>query len=261
MITQKTSDTRSSVDKAFSLLRSFSDHDAAGVGVSELARRADMSKSTAHRLLATLVANGAVERSGDVYRLGPLCFELTSEKGTRIHDMISEVLTPFLAVLFERTRQTVHLATLQGNEVVYINKLFSARRIASPSRIGGRAPAYCTGVGKAMLAWDEVRTESTITAGLHRWTPYTITDPDEIREELAQIRKEGIAYDRQEITLGLSCIAAPIFGRNNTPIAAMSVSGSSTQFKPQEHIIALKRICAAAGRAALEHQRNAEHTA
>ncbi|WJZ03618.1 IclR family transcriptional regulator [Corynebacterium freiburgense] len=254
-------DTRSSVDKAFSLLRSFSDHDAAGVGVSELARRACLSKSTAHRLLATLVANGAVERSGDFYRLGPLCFELTSDQGTRAHDMISEILTPFLAVLFERTRQTVHLATLQGNEVVYINKLFSARRIASPSRIGGRAPAYCTGVGKAMLAWDYVRAESTIASGLHRWTPYTITDPEEFREELATIRNEGIAYDRQEIALGLSCIAAPIFGRNNEPIAAMSVSGASTQFKPEEHVAALKRICAAAGRAALEHQREFEQTA
>ncbi|TWT25499.1 IclR family transcriptional regulator [Corynebacterium canis] len=261
MNSAKPADTRSAVDKAFSLLRSFSDHDTAGVGVSELARRAEMSKSTAHRLLATLVANGAVERSGEVYRLGPLCFELTSDRGTRTSDILSEILTPFLAVLFERTRQTVHLAALQGNEVVYINKLFSARRIASPSRIGGRAPAYCTGVGKAMLAWDPVRAESAISSGLHRWTPYTITDPEEIREELATIRKDGIAHDRQEIALGLSCIAAPIFGRNNEPIAAMSVSGASSQFKPEEHILALKRICAAAGRAALEHQRNLERTA
>ena len=259
--TSPQSDPRSAVDKAFSLLRSFSDNDSLGVGVSELARRADLPKSTAHRLLTTLVANGAVERAGEVYRLGPLCYELTSERGSRHTEFISEVLTPFLAGLFEETRQTVHLAFLQGNEVVYVNKLFSARRVTSPSRIGGRAPAYCTGVGKALMAWDEMRIEAAIKGGLHRWTPYTITDPDEFREELGQVRRDGVAFDRQEILVGLSCVAAPIYGRYNLPVAAMSVSGPTSQFDPGVHIPALKRICAAAGKAVLFHQMQQEQMA
>lgn len=247
------SDTRSAVDKAFSLLRSFSDQDSDGVRLSELARRAGLSKTTAHRLLASLVANGAVERAGDVYRLGPLVFDLTAVTVDRKSEVVGEILTPFLAALFEQTRKTVHLAYLQGNEVVYVNKLFSARRVAAPSRIGGRAPAYCTGVGKAMLAWDMARADSVIRAGFNKWTPYTITDEQHFKEELAAVRKFGIAYDHQEITLGLSCIAAPIFGRNNKPIAAMSVSGPAAEFEPREFIPVLKRITQAAGRALLPY--------
>ena len=151
---------------------------------------------------------------------------------------MGETLTPFLAALFEQTRQTVHLAYLQGTEVVYVNKLFSARKVSAPSRIGGRAPAYCTGVGKAMLAWDMARADSVIKAGLTKWTPYTITDEKQFREELATVRRQGVAYDRQEITLGLSCVAASIFGRDSSPIAAMSVSGPASQFDPQR-----RRLC------------------
>ena len=254
MAESRPTDTRSAVYKTFSLLRSFSDKDSGGVGVSELARRAELSKSTAHRLLASLVANGAVERAGDVYRLGPLVFELTSVSVDRKQEIVGETLTPFLAALFEQTRQTVHLAYLQGTEVVYVNKLFSARKVSAPSRIGGRAPAYCTGVGKAMLAWDMARADSVIKAGLTKWTPYTITDEKQFREELATVRRQGVAYDRQEITLGLSCVAAPIFGRDSSPIAAMSVSGPASQFDPQQYIPALKRITQAAGRALLSYK-------
>ena len=87
-------DTRSAIDKAFSLLRSFSAEDASGVGVSELARRADLSKSTAHRILAALVENDAVERSGNVYRLGTLCYDLVSNPENEYHNTFSDLLTP-----------------------------------------------------------------------------------------------------------------------------------------------------------------------
>ena len=249
-------DTRSAIDKAFSLLRSFSAEDASGVGVSELARRADLSKSTAHRILAALVENDAVERSGNVYRLGTLCYDLVSNPEDEYHNTFSELLTPYLAALFEQTRHTVHLAYLYGNQVAYINKLFTTRRISSPSRIGGRAPAYCTGVGKAMLAWDQPRAKSVVESGLHPWTPYTITDPNEFWEELQRIRAEGFAYDNQEITLGLSCVAAPILGQNNVPVAALSVSGAYGVFRSSDFIGPLKRVSAAASKAVLAVQRS-----
>lgn len=242
-------DQRSAVDKAFCLLKSFTPEDGGGVGVSELARRADLSKSTAHRLLATLVANGAVQRSEGIYRLGSFFDELHAKSISPRHELVSEVLTPFLAALFERTRSTVHLAYLEGTEVVYANKLFSVRGIAAPSRIGGRVPAYCTGVGKAILAYDDDLIERAITEGLPQWTEHTITDPDEFRRVLAQVREEGLAYDREENTMGLSCVAVPIFARDRIPVAAISVSGPTDSFRPQDHIPAVRKISAAASRA------------
>lgn len=242
-------DPRGSVDKAFALLRAFEPGDAGGVGVSELARRTDLSKSTAHRLLATLVQNGAVQRADDVYRLGPLFTELTVEDATSHGQRVSEILTPFLAALFERTRMTVHLGYLIGTDVSYANKLHSVTGVQSPSRIGGRVPGYATGVGKAIMAWDESLTERTIEKGFSRWTRNTITDPDEFRQVLAQVREEGLAYDREEISAGLSCVAAPIFGRGPVPVAAMSVSGPTATFTAEDHIPGLRRITAAASKA------------
>lgn len=244
-----TADTRSSVDKAFSLLRAFTTEDTAGVGVSELARRSDLSKSTAHRLLSTLVHNGAVQRSGEVYRLGSLFTELNKEETTRQADMVSEILTPFLAALFERTRNTVHLGYLVGTDVTYANKLFSTRGVVTPSRIGGRVPGYATGVGKAIMAYDQNLIDAAISKGLTKWTPNTIDDPEEFQRVLSQVRQEGVAYDREEIALGLSCVAAPVFGRGPVPVAAMSVSTTTADFRPEEHIPTLKRITTAASKA------------
>lgn len=251
-------DTRSSVDKAFSLLRAFQPDDAAGVGVSELARRANLSKSTAHRLLSTLVQNNAVQRAGEVYRLGGLFTELNREETTRQGELVSEVLTPFLAALFERTRNTVHLGYLVGTDVTYANKLFSIRGVATPSRIGGRVPGYATGVGKAIMAWDENLIDAAIHKGLSKWTPHTISDANELREVLSRVREEGVAYDREEISTGLSCVAAPVFGRDTAPVAAMSVSGPTDTFRPEEHINTLKRICAAASKAYLSASHDTE---
>lgn len=248
-------DPRSSIDKAFSILRSFGDNDPAGVGVSEVARRTNLSKSTAHRLLGALVENGAIERSGDVYRLGPLPFELTASRPNYNTALVSEVLTPFLAALFEQTRQTVHLAHLQGTEVAYVNKLFSAHRLSIPSRIGGRAPSYCTGVGKAMLAWDDAATEKVIEAGLTPWTKHTITDGNVLRHELAEIRISGIAFDREEISEGLYCIASPVFGLNNAPVAALSISSFASQLEAEQFIAPLKRVSLAATKAMTRFQR------
>lgn len=244
------SDTpRGAVDKAFDLLRAFGDNGNVGIGVSELARRADMSKSTAFRLLSTLAANGAVEKAGDVYRIGPLFFDIAKTADTQDHDQVSELLTPFLAALFERTRQTVHLGYLLGTDIVYANKLFSVRSVEAPSRIGGRVPAFCTGVGKAIMAWDEDKIEEVIAAGLPQWTPYTITDPHQLRDVLAQVRDEGVAYDRQEITVGLNCVAAPIYGRGHVPVAAMSVSGPVSELRPEDYKDVVKRVAAAASKA------------
>ncbi|WP_070465353.1 IclR family transcriptional regulator [Corynebacterium sp. HMSC29G08] len=243
-------DQRGSIDKAFALIRAFQPEDVSGVGVSELARRASLSKSTAHRLLNKLVENEAVFKADDMYRLNPgfgcpQPVESQTEQGERV----SEILTPFLAALFEQTRRTVHLGYIEGTNVRYANKLFSVRGVTAPSRIGGLIPAYVTGVGKAIMAHDQALTERVIRKGLVPWTEHTITDPKQLAATLERVREEGVAYDRQEIAKGLCCVAAPIYGASGPPVAAMSVSFAASEFNPDTVIPILKKICAAGTRA------------
>lgn len=242
---------KGTIDRAFHVLKCFTPDDVAGLGVTELSRRAGLSKSTTHRLLASLVKNSAVVKAGDVYRLGPLFSQADSSTVTRHGEKVSEILTPFLSALFERTRCTVHLGYLVGTDVTYANKLFSFRGVEAPSRIGGRVPGYCTGVGKAILAWDENLVEASINRGLSPWTEHTITNPDELRQVLRQVRQDGIAYDDEEIMPGLSCVAAPVFGQGPVPVAAMSVSGPTESFTSADHIPTLRKITQAASKAYL----------
>lgn len=241
-------DSRSAVGKALSLLAAFGRDAGMGLGVSELARRAELSKSTAFRLLATLEEFGAVERAGRSYRLGPMVHAFADPAMDRGTEAMRELLTPWLIQLYTATRQTVHMAMLDGPQVVYLNKLHGPHAVAAPSRIGGRAPAFCTGVGKALLAHDFDLTEQILAGDLPRWTPNTITDPAAIRAELEEVRRTGIAHDREEIQPGLTCIAAAVSGPDGKPVAALSVSGPTGIFDPGAHEKALRAVAFEAGR-------------
>lgn len=221
----------SPVDRAFEVLRVTAG--GTGMTLSEIARETGLAKSTTLRLLAALERNDAVTRIGQRYRLGPLVHELDPIPVSPAYERIRRVLTPFLAHLFEATRATVHLATLHGDEVVYLNKLHGPRPIPSPSRIGGGLPAYCTGVGKAMLAFDEDAADRVAQGPLIEWTDTTLTSPDALAVELAEIRRRRRAVDRAELTPGLYCVAAPVFddddeehaGRTRA-VAALSASAA-----------------------------------
>ncbi|NLT26192.1 MAG: IclR family transcriptional regulator [Microbacteriaceae bacterium] len=254
-------DDRNAIDKALALLNAFGDDANVGVGVSELARRTGLSKSTAFRILTVLQRNGAVERAGSAYRLGRVvqgggAERTESPELTRLRDL----LTPFLADMYEASRQTVHLAALDGDRVVYLNKLHGHMSMRSPTRIGGTAPAYCTGVGKVLLAWDADATELALAGELAPWTPNTITDADALRTELERVRRTGVAFDREEIVSGLTCIAAPIMGPNETPVAAMSVSGPVGSYAPESQAHALRRVCSSASQQVLRMHRMLEET-
>lgn len=245
----------SSIDKAFVVLRAFGPDDANGVGVSELARRVGLSKATVHRILAQLCANGVVIKAEDRYRAGRWVTDQFEVAGNGRRELVTETLTPFLAALFERTRQTVHLAYLDGTDTVYANKLFSVTGIAAPSRIGGRVPGYTTAVGKAIMAFDDNAVEAAIAQGLVAWTPYSVTDPKRLRHEMAVVRETGLAYEVEEIAMGLTCVAAPVWGVGQVPVAAMSVSGSVDSFAPREHAQTLLAICSKAGEAYRRRER------
>lgn len=243
-------DERNAIDKAISLLTAFRGYDSTlGISLSELARRTQLSKSTAHRTLATLMTNGVVERVGNAYRLGHRLYDLGGMVYTPNHDRIRDALTPFLADLYELSHETVHIAVLHGTDIMYLNKLHGHRVVRSPSRIGGRVPAYCTSLGKVLLAHDAAATEATLSAGLVGRTSKTIVDPTLFMDQLTTIRRDGIAFDDEELMPGLSCVAVPVLGPNGRSLAALSISGAAGSMDSRAQAASLRRVGHAASQA------------
>ncbi|MCN9241126.1 IclR family transcriptional regulator [Streptomyces sp. RY43-2] len=242
-------DDRAAVDKAISLLVVLGDRAHGETGVSELARRARMSKSTAYRVLGMLERNGVVERVGTGYRLGERLHHLGRAVYAPGAEGVRDLLLPYLADLYETTRETVHLAVLHGTHVVYLAKLYGHRPTPVPSRIGGRLPAHTTAVGKVLLAYDSDAAERVLSEPLERFTDHTLTDPDELAAELDAIRRSGVAFDDEEYQPGLACVAAPVLSRGGRAVAALSVAGRHGRIDTRALSGQARRVCASASRA------------
>ena len=198
--------------------------------LAELSVRTGLPKPTVHRLAAELVALGWLERTGPHYRLGAKLFELGSLVPRRRD--LREVALPFLQDLFEATRETVHLGVREGMEVIYLERIHGHEALRLPSRIGGSLPLSCTGVGKALLAFSDAElVERMLAAPLPSLTSHSITDPVRLRLTLEKVRVSGLAYEDQESTPGVSCIAAPVFA-GGTVVAALSVAVPRQRFSP-----------------------------
>ena len=197
-------------------------------GISELARRSGLAKTTVFRLVHELARHGLVEDTGDGVRLGMRLFELGSSVPRQ--RSLAEAALPFMRDLQQATGDTVHLAVLDGAEVVYLQILRGRGTRQLPSRVGGRMPAHATGVGKAILAFappDVVA--AVIAAGLDRRTPRTLVAPGALRRELARIRDRGVSFDREESGPGIVCAASPVFGADGAVLAALSLTGWSSR--------------------------------
>ncbi|WP_218177757.1 IclR family transcriptional regulator [Amycolatopsis australiensis] len=217
------------LDKAAAVLDVYRP-DGGSFRLTELAARAGLTKTTAFRLVGDLVRLGLLERAGERYRLGGTLFELGSLVPRR-HDL-REAALPFLQDLFESTRQTVHFGIRDDREVVYLERIHGHDAVPLPSRIGGRLPLTCTAIGKALLAFSEPGLAAAILADpLPRLTPSSITDPVRLRTALEQTQVSGLAYEEQEATPGVSCIAAPVFS-GAVAVAALSVAVPREQFRP-----------------------------
>ena len=216
--------------RAMSLLTAFRP-DEVELTMPELVARTGLAKSTAHRLVRELASWGLVERTPGGVRLGMRLFELGSLV-PRQRDL-REAAAPFLADLFEATHETVHLAVLDGVEVVYVQKLDSRGGPKVPSRVGGRLPAHCTGVGKALLAFSSPdRLDAVLTAGLRRRVPRTVVAPGLLRQELAEIRERGVAMEHEESTVGIACVAAAVLDGDGAAVAAVSITGWANRLDP-----------------------------
>lgn len=214
----------SSVANALRLTKAFSEQEYE-MGISALAARLGLAKSTVHRLATTLVEYDMLEqnRESGKYRLGLAFFEL----GTLVRrkmDTATEAQGEIHA-LADSSGETVQLAILDHLTVLYIRIRESRQAVRLSSGLGSRAPAHCTGVGKALLAFQPAEVvQQVIDAGLKRHTVNTITEPEALRTELASIRARGYAIDDEEIEVGLRCVAAPIRDHSGQVVAAISVA-------------------------------------
>lgn len=220
--------TLSSVHNAARLLKSFS-----GVireqGVTELAGKLGLGKSTVHRLLATLESEQLVDQNPDTgkYRLGLAILELAGAASSP-SELHNAVLIP-MSLLRVRTGETVQASVLDGRQVVYVERLESPNTLRLFLEVGRRNYAHSTGSGKCLLAYLSDDELEVVLSGwtMPRLTDYTITDPRDLRQQLKEVRARGYACNRHESEVGVLSVAAPIRDSTRRVIAALSVAGPS----------------------------------
>lgn len=219
-----------SVGRALQMLEHIAGNDNE-MSLSAISRGCGLCKSTTYSLISTLEHLGYVHQDQNTgkYSLGLKLFEL----GQVVHSSMDlrSIAMPHLLELSRRYEETVHLAILSRGEVVYIDKVDSSRSIRIASQVGGRNPAYCTGVGKVLLSGlteDEI-TKVVGATDFRRLTEKTIVDAQALRECIEKARLDGYSTDIEEIEVGLSCIAAPIKKHDGVIIAAISISGPTSR--------------------------------
>lgn len=242
--------TLSSVRNAARLLKQFTSAEQE-LGVTELAERLDIGKSTVHRLLATLCEEKLVEQNPETgrYRLGLAVHEIGAAAASPT-DLHQAVLMP-MSVLRVKIGETVQTAVLDGRQVVYVERLESPNTLRLFLEVGRRNWAHSTGTGKCLLAYLDKPHLDRILDGweLPARTEHTITSHAKLRRELKQIRKQGYALNMHESEVGVVSVAAPI--RDHAAVvASLSVAGPSERLEPnlQRVIQAVMEAAATASR-------------
>jgi IclR family transcriptional regulator, pca regulon regulatory protein len=218
-----------SLERGLEILASFNSGRAL-LGVSELAREVALSRSTTHRYVATLAALGYLEQDVGTrkYRLGPKVLDLGF---SAINSMeLREISAPHLQRLSDETGHTVNMAILDGCDIVYIERCRSAQRgqreIDLNLHVGSRLPAYCTSMGKVLLAYltPAVRDAALDGVQLAQRGPNTLTRRTALFAELKRVRESGLAVNNEELAFGLRSIAVPVRGQGGDVVAAINLA-------------------------------------
>jgi IclR family transcriptional regulator, KDG regulon repressor len=201
------------------------------VGIADLSKRVGLHVSTAHRLLTTLVRQGYCRQSPETgrYALGSKLFHLGEVCLGQLD--LRTLARPFLERLSRETGETANLVVLDDREALYLDKVESPQNLRIFSRIGHRAPLYCTAVGKVLLAFRTPKEHVTLLGKgpLKPLTRHTITSSVRLRRELAQVRERGFALDNEECEEGAYCLAVPVRNAQGRIEAALSVSGPTVR--------------------------------
>ncbi len=204
------------------------------LGLPEISRRLGSAKTSVFRLLCTLERRGYVERvdpDGRLYQVGPVCRTYAEKPADQ--GVLEEVATRHMRRLLGKFGETVSLATPSGGHLIYIKMLESPHPFRMAAQVGSRLPIHSTALGKAIAAFlPEAEVEALVKRqGLRPSTPRTITSLEVLKRELRRTRAKGYAEDNGETEPEASCIGAPIFGSDNRPLGAISISGPTSRIR------------------------------
>lgn len=224
----------SSVTSALRVLKVFSDGESE-LGISGIAQRLQLAKSTVHRLAVTLASEGFLEQNAQNgrYRLGLSLFSLGALVRQRMD--VSNQAHSLLGALRDKTQETVHLAILNETSIIYLYNMESAQAIGTRSYIGTRKPAFCTSEGRVLLAFNAPEMAAAVLReDLVQRTPKTSTNPKVLRQLLEEARQNGYAIDDEESEDGMRSVAAPIRDISGKAIAAIGLAGPIQRLTKKE---------------------------
>lgn|SRR5579875_1656621 len=216
------------------------------LGVAELARRLGIAKSTAHRIVTTLVTSGYVRQVPETrgYRLGIRLHELGALVASR--SQLRDVALPLLESLRAQTGETAHLAVPEGDQMFYVERLESYHGLRFSSRVSRLRPIHLSSSGKAVAAFNREVAEAACARGFERRTPRTIRTKEQFLRCLQETRERGYAYSIEEDERGLGSVAAPVLDRDRVARAAISVAGPVGRISGQPMAGIARKVRAAA---------------
>ncbi len=219
------------IARAADVLRAL-EAESGGLSLTDISRRVGLPRSTVHRIVSALEAESLVvpaSLSGG-YRLGPEFARLGAAAGGELRESVR----PFIERLRQEADETVDLAVLNRDRVFFVDQVAAPRRLQALSAVGVSLPAHCTAIGKALLAgFTDEQVEKLLPKDLPGETPNTITDRDDLLLELQGVRDSGVAYDREELTIGISALGAEIHDAAGV-VAALSIPVPTARFADQE---------------------------
>ncbi|NQT01987.1 MAG: IclR family transcriptional regulator [Planctomycetes bacterium] len=235
------------IEKALDVLEIFLAHDD-DIGLSEIASLSGFNVATTHRIVLTLVKRGYLnqKQKRQKYSLSTKFLQYSNLLSRRMK--IRDIAFPIVDALNKMVGESVNIAILDRNEVVYIEHIETNKSLRIFTQVGNRAPLYCTGVGKIFLAHmgDDELQKALNSTDLLPHTPNTITDIKRLKKELELVKTEDVAIDNEEMEIGVKCIASPVKNSEGSVTAAISVSGPTARLsnKRVNEIKTLVKSCA-----------------
>ena len=238
-------------DRAFDVLELLATSDYE-ISLSQVHERLGLAPSTVHRVLNNLVARGYASQNSAsrLYGPGPKLLEIASRASTNTIFSLQSLARPILRELTIATGETANLALHRADRVVYVDQVESAHLVRMFTEVGHQAPLYCTSVGKAILAVlpHHQREDYLASVQFQSFTPNTLRDREQLRDELQQAWTRGYAVDDEEREIGVRCVAAAIRDHQGRCVAGLSISGPTTRVGPERIDDLGRRVRAAAER-------------